>query len=291
MNVNVKIRKQFNKINFIMKQRKTVYVSKPVDAQGIVYYTPTENQVWSTLIKRQLPIVASHACPEFLRGIELLELPHDHIPQCHDMSAKLRDLTGWTLEPVPALIPADHFFTLLANRKFPCATFIRIPEELDYLQEPDIFHEVFGHCPLLTNQAYADFTQLYGKLSLAANEADRDMLARLYWFTVEFGLIQTPEGARAYGGGILSSKGETIYCVESTTPVRKPFNVLDALRTPYRIDIMQPIYYVLNTFDDLYRVLNLDLIALIREARKLGEFPPLFPAAASEKMLGKDVPC
>lgn len=274
-----------------MMSKKTIYISKPVDAAGFVDYTDSENSVWSTLIKRQTPIVRDYACPEYLQGLELLRLSQDKIPQCPTMSAILRDLTGWSLAPVPALIPADHFFELLANKQFPCATFIRIPEELDYLQEPDIFHEVFGHCPLLTNQAYADFTQHYGKLSLAANEADRDMLARLYWFTVEFGLIKSGNGIRAYGGGILSSKNETIYCVDSPRAVRKPFSALDALRTPYRIDIMQPVYYVLENFDALYQLLDTDLIGLIHKARELGEFAPLFASPEDDKTLNKGVSC
>lgn len=274
-----------------MKSKQTIYTSKPVDANGFANYTDSENQVWSTLVKRQTPIVQQYACPEYLDGLKVLQLSDEHIPQCPDMSAILQELTGWSLAPVPALIPADHFFSLLANRQFPCATFIRIPEELDYLQEPDIFHEVFGHCPLLTNKAYADFTQLYGKLSLAANEADREMLARLYWFTVEFGLVNTAHGVRAYGGGILSSKNETIYCVDSTTAVRKPFSALDALRTPYRIDIMQPIYYVLENFDQLFGLLETDLTALIHQARELGEFTPLFSSPEDDKTLNKGVSC
>ena len=178
---------------------------------------------------------------------------------------------------MPALIPFDKFFELLANRRFPAATFIRTREEMDYLQEPDIFHEVFGHCPLLTNQAYADFTETYGKLGLNASHADRVMLARLYWFTIEFGLIQTAKGLRIYGGGILSSKEETVYCLESPEPQRKPFDPIEALRTPYRIDIKQPVYFVLDNFDTLYKLIDMDLIGLIQQARKLGEFAPAYP--------------
>jgi phenylalanine-4-hydroxylase len=178
---------------------------------------------------------------------------------------------------VPSLIPFEHFFTLLANRKFPAATFIRRRAELDYLQEPDIFHEVFGHCPMLTNQACADFTHNYGELSLTASPEDQVLLAKLYWFTIEFGLIKTKAGLRAYGGGILSSMSETLYCVESDIPQRKPFDVIDVLRTPYRIDIMQPIYFVIDSFDVLYHLIDMDLIGLIREARKMGMHEPIYP--------------
>jgi phenylalanine-4-hydroxylase len=223
-----------------------------------------------------MPIVQGRACDEFMQGIRLLNLPQNRIPQCHEISNVLREATGWALEPVPALIPFEKFFHLLANRQFPAATFIRRREELDYLQEPDIFHEVFGHCPMLTNKACADFTYTYGKLGLNASHEDQIMLAKLYWFTIEFGLIQTAAGLRAYGGGILSSKSETVYSVESSIPKRQPLDVMEVLRTPYRIDILQPIYFVIKDFDILFRLIDLDLIALIHEARRLGMYKPMY---------------
>ncbi len=147
---------------------------------------------------------------------------------------------------------------------------------MDYLEEPDIFHEMFGHCPLLTHKACADFTHAYGKLSLKASPEDYAMLAKLYWFTIEFGLIKTDAGLRAYGGGILFSMSETKYCVESPVPQRKPFDVLDVLRTPYRIDIMQPIYFVIDNMDVLFQLTDMDLIGLTRVARRLGMHQPLY---------------
>lgn len=159
---------------------------------------------------------------------------------------------------------------------FQVATFIRSREEFDYLQEPDIFHEVFGHCPLLTNPAFAHFTHTYGKLGLAASKEDRVFLARLYWFTVEFGLVNTADGLRIYGGGILSSPGETVYALESDKPVRQPLDPVDALRTPYRIDIMQPLYYILNQFDDLYTLAEADIMGMVKQAREQGLFTPRF---------------
>lgn len=258
-----------------MKKAST-YVAKPVDEHGFSEYTPEENQIWNELIIRQRPLVQGRACNEYIHGLDLLNLANDKIPQCPDVSKVLRETTGWALEPVPALIPFDHFFNLLANRKFPAATFIRRREELDYLQEPDIFHEIFGHCPMLTNQACADFTHTYGKLGLKASHADQVMLAKLYWFTIEFGLIKTKEGLRAYGGGILSSKSETLYCVESDVPQRKPFEVMDVLRTPYRIDIIQPIYFVIESFDTLFNLTEMDLIGLIAKARELGMHEPVY---------------
>lgn len=260
-----------------MSEYTTSYVSKPVDANGIADYTDEENAVWHELLTRQQKIVQNRGCNEYLYGLKLLNFPKDRVPQCHEVTKVLNETTGWTLEPVPALISFDHFFELLANRRFPAATFIRRKEDIDYIKEPDIFHELFGHCPLLTNQAYADFTHTYGKLGLKATPEERILLARLFWFTIEFGLIKTPNGLRAYGGGILSSINETVYCLESDIPERRPFNALDALRTPYRIDVMQPIYYVLDDFNQLYHLIDMDLMALIHRADRLGEFAPLHP--------------
>lgn len=260
-----------------MSYKETAYVAKPVDSKGNTTYTDEENAVWHDLYIRQFPIVENRACKEYMRGLELLNLSKDRIPQCPEVTNVLQETTGWALEPVPALIPFDRFFYLLANRRFPAATFIRTREDMDYLQEPDIFHEVFGHCPLLTNPAYADFTHLYGQLGLNANHEDRVMLARLYWFTIEFGLIKNGNNLRIYGGGILSSKEETVYCLESDAPVRKPFDPIEALRTPYRIDIMQPIYFVLENFDSLYQLMDKDLLELIHKARALGEHEPVYP--------------
>ncbi len=268
----------------MMTYKKTsTYIAHPVDAHGNANYTDEENKVWHDLIVRQTPLIQGRACDEYIHGMDLLSLPQDRVPQCPEISDVLRKATGWELAPVPALIPFNDFFHLLANRKFPAATFIRRREELDYLQEPDIFHEVFGHCPMLTNQACADFTHTYGQLGLSASHEDQVMLARLYWFTIEFGLIKTKDGLRAYGGGILSSKSETTYCIEDPAAIRKPLDVLDALRTPYRIDILQPIYFVIDSFDVLFNLIEMDLIGLIHEARKLGMHAPVYPAKVKEE--------
>lgn len=257
-------------------KKSTTYVAKSVDADGIAQYDKDENQVWHELITRQLPIVTGRACAEYMQGLQSLNLPKDRIPQCPEVSKVLREATGWALEPVPALIPFAKFFELLANKKFPAATFIRRRAELDYLQEPDIFHEIFGHCPMLAHSAVADFTYTYGKLGLNATHDEQVMLAKLYWFTIEFGLLKTKEGLRIYGGGILSSKNETVYCLESDAPQRKPFDVLDVLRTPYRIDIMQPIYFVIDSLDVLFQLTEMDLLGLIKEARRLGMYQPTY---------------
>jgi phenylalanine-4-hydroxylase len=252
------------------------YVAKIPDENGVVHYTEEENKTWQFLITRQMEVIKNRACDAYVQGLGALNFTLDRVPQCKEISEALMRATSWSVVPVPTLIPDNEFFNLLAHRKFPAATFIRTWEEKDYLKEPDIFHEYFGHCPLLTNTACADFMQQYGEFALKANEQERRYLARLYWFTIEFGLIQSPQGLRIYGGGILSSKGETIYSVESETPVRKPFDLMDVLRTPYRIDRMQPIYFVISDFSALYQLFDMDLLAQIRAAKELGDYPPAY---------------
>lgn len=256
--------------------KKTKYISKQPDEKGFVAYNADENSVWHDLYVRQMKLLENRACQEYLDGITALGLTKDHIPQIPEVNERLRALTGWEVAPVPALINFQAFFELMANKKFPAATFIRTREELDYIQEPDIFHEIFGHCPLITLPVYADFMHEYGKLGLAANHADRVMLARLYWFTVEFGLIQKGPDLKIYGGGILSSFGESQYCIDSNEPIRTPLEVVEAFRTPYRIDIFQPLYFVINDFSELFGLSKLNLLALIEKARSLGMHEPLF---------------
>ncbi len=263
------------------------YVAKKPNADGVIPYTDEENSVWHDLITRQMDTVEKRACDEFLRGLDILNMPIDHIPQPYEMNAALSKATGWTVSPVEALIHVDEFFTLLSKRQFPAATFIRRRDELDYLQEPDIFHEFFGHCPLLTDPICADFMQEYGTIALKANEKERELLARLYWFTIEFGLIKTNDGYKCYGGGILSSKEETIYAVESNIPERRPYaNGLDALRTRYRIDMLQTIYYAIESFEQLFNsTQNGNIHDLLENYQQLGDFPAHFPLTEEEKML------
>ncbi|MBI2379265.1 MAG: phenylalanine 4-monooxygenase [Gammaproteobacteria bacterium] len=255
----------------------TTYVAKQPDENGFVQYTDEENKIWAHLYERQMKIIQDRACDEYFEGIQKLGMAADRIPQIPEINKVLNATTGWGVEPVAALINFETFFNLLANKKFPVATFIRSWEELDYLQEPDVFHEIFGHCAMLTNPHFAEFTHTYGKLGQAASKEDRVFLARLYWFTVEFGLMQTEKGLRIYGGGILSSKGETIYCLDDPKAERTPFDVLDVLRTPYRIDIMQPQYFVINSLMDLHELAQMDLMAKVQEAKALGLHAPKFP--------------
>lgn len=253
------------------------YISHQPDAKGFISYSEAENRVWSLLYQRQKNILPGRACEDYLHGLALLNLPANRIPQLPDISTTLMDLTGWRVEPVKALISARDFFELLARRSFPAATFIRTEEELDYVQEPDIFHELFGHCPLLTNQVYADFLCAYAKKVLTFPESQWPLLQRMFWFTVEFGLINTPQGLRAYGGGILSSIVETPYSVESDIPMRVLFNPVVVFRTPYRIDELQKVYFVIDSYVMLYELIHQDLDKLMERARELGEFPPFFP--------------
>ena len=259
--------------------KSTTYQSRACDENGYIEWSEEENSIWNELITRQLKVVEGVACDEFTQGLKLLDLPLDRIPQLPEVSKVLKSTTGWQCEPVNALMGFGEFFRLLSERKFPVATFIRTREEFDYLKEPDIFHEIFGHCPLLTNQSFADYTQAYGQMGLNATKEQRVFLARLYWFTVEFGLLDTDNGIKLYGGGILSSPKETKHAVYNEDVKRVPLNILDVLRTPYKIDIIQPIYYTLNAvknLDDIRKFEVEEIMAFVEEAKELGLHQALY---------------
>lgn len=261
--------------------KATAYVSKTPDKDGVITWSEEENSIWHELITRQLSCIEDKACDEYFTGLEKLNLPLDRVPQLTEVSEVLQAETGWQCYPVPALIGFGEFFKLLSEKKFPVATFIRSREEMDYLQEPDIFHEIFGHCPLLTNPSFANYTQAYGQMGLNATHEQRVFLARLYWFTIEFGLLNTTDGLRIYGGGILSSPSETDYALNHTGVERKPFEALDVLRTPYRIDIMQPIYFMipeLSYLDEIRKFEVDEIMELVEKAKMLGLHQPLYPA-------------
>jgi phenylalanine-4-hydroxylase len=252
------------------------YQAHHPDAAGIVSYSAEEHAVWQQLFNRQIKILPGRAAESYLTGLEALAMTPERIPQLSELNQRLTPLTGWQIVPVAALISARAFFELLANRCFPAATFIRAIEELDYVKEPDVFHELFGHCPMLVDPVYADFVQSYAQLVLTFPEIDWPLLQRLFWFTVEFGLIETPQGLRVYGGGILSSVTETVYSVESHLPLRVRFDPLVAFRTPYRIDQLQTTYFVIRDYQQLYAMVGTELMDIIQQAKVLGEFPPLF---------------
>ncbi len=252
------------------------YVSHQPNEKGLIQYSAEENRVWKILFERQKKLVMGRACDEFLEGLQNLGLTADAIPQLPEVSQRLQAKTGWQVAPVEALISARAFFELLAERRFPAATFIRCEAELDYVKEPDIFHELFGHCPMLTDPVYADFIQDYAKKVLSLPETDWALLQRLFWFTVEFGLIKTKQGLRAYGGGILSSISETVYSVESDFAMRVLFDPVAVFRMPYRIDMLQSVYFVIDDYQQLYNFVNLNIEELLQRARSLGEYPPFF---------------
>lgn len=216
-------------------------------------YTDDEHAVWDLLYARQLDILADRAAPEFLAGLKTLKLSRSGIPDLSRLNSALKTLTGWEIVMVPHLVPDDVFFTHLANRRFPAGRFIRRRDQLDYLQEPDVFHDIFGHVPMLANPIFADYMQAYGQGGLRAlNLGTLKNLARLYWYTVEFGLINSPDGLRIYGAGIVSSFGESQYALEDQNPNRIEFNLERVMRTAYEIDKFQKTYFVINDYAQLF---------------------------------------
>jgi phenylalanine-4-hydroxylase len=216
-------------------------------------YAPAEHAIWRTLYLRQIELARRYAPPEFLAGLALVGTKADAIPRFADVNRILDEATGWRIVAVPGLIPEEHFFAHLSNRRFPVSVWMREPSELDYLAEPDLFHDFFGHVPLLANPVFARFMQAYGVGGSKAQAHDAvGMLARLYWYTVEFGLVRSGNALKAYGAGILSSKGETVYSVESPAPHRVGFDLERVMRTEYLIDDYQRIYFVLEDFEQLF---------------------------------------
>ncbi len=215
-------------------------------------YTATEQELWKRLYARQSALVPRYACDEFIAILNTLNFGAG-IPRFDEINAKLFASTRWTLVAVPGLIPDDVFFTHLASRRFPVSVWLRTPEEFDYIVEPDIFHDFFGHVPLLFNNFFADYLEAYGRGGVKAKGLDAlDYLARLYWYTVEFGLIRTQHGLRTYGAGTLSSAGELPYCVESNKPNRIKFDLLRVMQSEYKIDTFQETYFVIDSFQELF---------------------------------------
>jgi phenylalanine-4-hydroxylase len=232
-------------------------------------YTAQEHGLYARLLARQLAQVHGQACEEFIHALKELG-EADTIPRFEQISDPLRRATGWEVVAVPGLIPEQAFFSLLANRRFPVTVWLRAPEEFDYIVEPDVFHDLFGHVPLLFNPVFADYMQAFGRGGLKAEGLQAlEYLARLYWYTVEFGLIATPRGLRVYGAGILSSVGETEYALTSLKPQRIAFDVKRVLRTPYKIDDYQSLYFVVESFDQLFAATAPDFTPLYAEIAQL----------------------
>jgi len=220
--------------------------------QGWDAYSQAEHDVWITLYERQCALLPGRACDPFLKGLDALDLHRTGIPDFARINEELKRLTGWTVVAVPGLVPDAVFFDHLAHRRFPAGQFIRRADQLDYLQEPDVFHDVFGHVPMLTDPTFAGYMQAYGQGGLRALNLGRlHNLARLYWYTVEFGLLETPAGLRIYGAGIVSSHAESIFALDDPSPNRLGFDLGRVMRTPYRIDDFQQVYFVVPSLQAL----------------------------------------
>jgi len=237
-------------------------------------YGPGEHQVWNTLYERQAALLPGRACDPFLKGLEALDLHKGGIPDFARMNVELNRLTGWSVVAVPGLVPDDVFFDHLANRRFPAGQFIRRADQLDYLQEPDIFHDVFGHVPMLTDPVFADYMEAYGKGGLRAlGLGQLHQLARLYWYTVEFGLLQTDAGVRIYGAGIVSSRAESIFALDDPSPNRLGFDLERVMRTPYRIDDFQQVYFVIPSLQALLDATLQDFGPIYGRLAKASDIP------------------
>ena len=236
-------------------------------AQDHAQYSAADHDTYRRLYARQLQQLPGRACDEFIAAVQHLGAP-ERIPRFEDISERLMRGTGWQIVGVPGLIPEEAFFALLAERRFPVTDWIRKPEEFDYVVEPDVFHDLFGHVPLLFDPTFADYMQAYGAGGLKASRLDAcELLARLYWYTVEFGLIATPKGLRAYGAGILSSAGELRHSVSSPEPRRVAFDLQRLMRSRYRIDTYQATYFVIDSFQQLFAATAPDFTPLYARVR------------------------
>jgi phenylalanine-4-hydroxylase len=236
-------------------------------------YTAEQHATWDTLFARQARLLPGRVTPEFIAGLDVLRLSKPGIPDFAELSERLMKTTGWQVVAVPGLVPDAVFFDHLANRRFVSGNFIRRPDQLDYLQEPDVFHDVYGHVPLLADPVFADYLQAYGVGGQRANGlgAIRN-LARLYWYTVEFGLVKSAQGLRIYGAGIASSHSESIFALDDPSPNRLGFDLRRIMRTLYRIDDFQQVYFVIDSFEALLEAtLNTDFGPLYQDLAGAGD--------------------
>ncbi|QUM73693.1 phenylalanine 4-monooxygenase [Sphingopyxis granuli] len=238
-------------------------------------FTADEHAMWDRLFARQSAMLPGRASDVFLRGIDVLRLEKPGIPDYRDLNARLTEATGWRVVAVPGLVPDDVFFDHLANRRFPAGNFIRTPQQLDYLQEPDVFHDVFGHVPMLADPVFADYMAAYGRGGLRSLKYDAlKQLARLYWYTVEFGLIREGGALRIYGAGIVSSYAESLFALDSDSPNRIGFDLSRVMRTDYRIDDFQQNYFIVDSLDQLLDVtVNTDFAPLYAANAALPPIP------------------
>lgn len=238
-------------------------------------YTAAEHTVWHALFERQTQLLRGRACDELVAGMQALPMAADRIPDFRALSEVLMQHTGWQVVAVPGLVPDEVFFEHLAHRRFPAGQFIRRAEQLDYLEEPDVFHDVFGHVPMLMNPVIADFIQAYGQGGLRARQLGTlPLLARVYWYTVEFGLVQQAEGLRLYGAGIASSRTESVFALDDASPHRIGFALDRVMRTRYRIDDFQECYFVLDQLDDLLELAHIDFAPVYRRVAAASTLEP-----------------
>jgi phenylalanine-4-hydroxylase len=243
--------------------------------QGWEQYTPAQHAVWKTLFERQLKLLQGRACDEFVAGMRALPIGADQIPDFRRLSDALMKATGWQVVAVPGLVPDEVFFEHLANRRFPSGNFIRKADELDYLEEPDVFHDVFGHVPMLMHPVIADYIQAYGQGGLKAQRLGKlAQLARVYWYTVEFGLVQQAEGLRIYGSGIASSSAESVFSIDDPSPNRVRFELERVMRTNYRIDDFQETYFVVRNLEELLELAHIDFAPIYGRIAGLAEIDP-----------------
>ena len=252
-----------------------VYTTAVVD-QPWASYTRSDHETWATLFERQKQLLVGRACDEFLENQQRFGMTPDAIPKFDDLNRVLKGTTGWQIIGVEGLLPELTFFDHLANRRFPVTWWIRKPDQIDYIAEPDLFHDLFGHVPLLLNPVFADYMQAYGCGGVKAHGLGAEALVnltRLYWYTVEFGLIKQSDGVRIYGSGIVSSKGESIHCLESAAPNRIGFDMPRIMRTRYRIDTYQKTYFVIDSFQQLMDATEPDFTSLYLELAQQESVP------------------
>ncbi len=243
--------------------------------QGWDQYSHQHHGVWKTLFERQSRLLPGRACDAFVQGMAALSIGADQIPDFRRLSEILLARTGWQIVAVPGLVPDEVFFEHLAHRRFPAGNFIRTPHQLDYVEEPDVFHDVFGHVPLLMHPVMADFIQAYGVGGLRAQKLGvLDKLARVYWYTVEFGLVQQKNGLRIYGAGIASSATESRFALDDASPNRLRFGLERVMRTRYRIDDFQETYFVLGDLDELLELARIDFAALYERVQGQTDYLP-----------------
>ena len=243
--------------------------------QGWQNYSAAEHATWKKLFERQTQLLPGRACDEFVQGMRDLPIGADCIPDFRHLSDVLMQRNGWQVVAVPGLVPDEVFFEHLANRRFPAGQFIRQPHELDYIAEPDVFHDVFGHLPMLMNPVIADYLQAYGKGGLRAQRLGKlSNLARVYWYTIEFGLLQQSDGLRIYGAGIASSFTESTFALDDPSPNRIRFNLERVMRTHYRIDDFQESYFVIDSLDELLRLAQVDFGPVYERMQGQAEYQP-----------------